>query len=88
MNIEQIPPEQENSDIRFRDEVKSLLQGLGWGFRWVGLSLAWGCTLFAAMAMLIYAILGGEITNPLAFYSLIIVLSLMAAILTVIQRRF
>ncbi|MEM7033259.1 MAG: hypothetical protein AAF629_27140 [Chloroflexota bacterium] len=88
MTSEHQPHEHDKPDDSFSDELRTLLQGLGWGFRWLGLSLAWGCTLFGAMAMLIYAIVGGEVTNPPAFYGLIVVLGLMAAILTVWRRRY
>lgn len=71
----------------FRDELKSLFGGLGWGLRWLSISLAWGCCLFAFMAMIVYATLGGNITNTGAYYGLTVVLGMMALILTFMIRR-
>lgn len=71
----------------FGCEVRGLLGGLGWGLKWLGVSLAWGAVLFALLMLIGRAVLGGEIANPTNYYGLIGVLALMLVILSVLQRR-
>lgn len=72
----------------FMEEIKVLIAGLGWGVRWLGLSLAWGLCLFGFIALVGYAIWGGSIDNPRAYYSLVVVVGLLTVGLSVLRRRF
>jgi hypothetical protein len=71
----------------FGCEVKNLLGGLGWGTRWLGVSLAWGLVLFVLIVLIGWAILGRPIADLVSYCGLIVVLSLMAVILSVLRRR-
>ena len=71
----------------FSCEVKGLLGWLGWGFRWLAISLAWGLVLFALLVMLGRVLLGYPIDNPASYYGLLLTLALMTALLTVVFRR-
>jgi len=71
----------------FGCEVKGLLSGLGWGVRWLTVSLLWGLTLFGMLALALRALLGAPIANPPAYYGLMVVLALMTAILSVWRKR-
>jgi hypothetical protein len=82
------PPEEDRqAGVSFGDEVKSLLGGMGWGIRWLAVSLAWGVCLFMMLALIGYAIWGGPIENPARHYGLIVVFGLMTGILSVLWRR-
>ncbi len=65
----------------FTDEVNELIGGLGWGLRWLGISLLWGLCLFAFITLIGYAIWGGPIAKPGPYYGLIVVTGLLAAIM-------
>lgn len=84
----QITDEAAKLNTSFMEEVRALTAGLGWGVRWLGLSLAWGLCLFGFIALVGYAIWGGPIGNPWAYYGLIVVVGLLAAGLSVLRRRF
>ena len=71
----------------FKDEVRNLIAGLGWGIRWLGISLAWGGCLFAFMVLIGHAIWGGQIANPGPYYGLIVVTGLLTVILSIVRRR-
>ena len=71
----------------FGDEVKELTAGLGWGVRWLAVSLAWGGSLFAFMGLIIYAVSGGAITNPGPYYGLVVVTGLLTLVLSILRRR-
>jgi len=73
--------------LSFSDEVRALTQGLGWGIRWLGVSLAWGLCFFAFLALLLYALAGGTIPNPGPYYGLIVVMGLLTVILSFLRRR-
>jgi hypothetical protein len=60
---------------------------MGWGIRWLAVSLAWGVCLFMMLALIGYAIWGGPIENPARHYGLIVVFGLMTGILSVLWRR-
>lgn len=78
----------DNSDeISFKDEVKSLLSGMGWGIRWLGVSLAWGMSLFAFMAMIGYVVFVGDVERPGPYYGLVTVLGLMTLVLSIWRQR-
>jgi len=79
--------EREKLYCSFSCEVKGLLGGLGWGLRWLAVSLAWGVALFALFMMAGRAIFGEAISDPASYYGLMAVLAVMAAILTVVFRR-
>ena len=75
-------------DISFKDEVKSLLGGVGWGMRWLGISLAWGLSLFVFMAMIGYALFVGSVERPGPYYGLVVILGLMTIVLSIWLRRY
>ena len=75
------------SQDSFKDEVRNLMAGLGWGIRWLGVSLAWGGCLFAFLALIGHAIWGGQIANPGPYYGLIVVTGLLTLILSIVRRR-
>lgn len=79
--------DQEDVYCSFRCEVRALWQGMGWGIRWFGSALMWGLVLFAFIMMLLQIVTGYQPQNPPAFYSLIFILGLLAALLTIIFRR-
>jgi len=81
------PTEQGAGEETFGQEVKALLGGLGWGVRWLGLSLAWGLSLFALVVMIGYAIWGGLIDKPGPYYGLLVVVGLLTVILSVLRQR-
>ncbi len=86
--LRQITDEADKRDTSFMEEVRALTTGLGWGVRWLGLSLAWGLCLFGFIALVGYAIWGGPIDNPWAYYGLIVVVGLLAVGLSALRRRF
>ena len=70
----------------FRCEVKGLLKGLGWGVRWLIISLVWGLLLFTFILMVGWTIFGGVPTRSGPFYGLIAVVGLLALILSILRR--
>lgn len=86
--LRQITDEADKLDTSFMEEVKALTAGLGWGVRWLGLSLAWGLCLFGFIGLVGYAIWGGPIDNPGAYYGLVVVVGLLSAGLSALRRQF
>jgi hypothetical protein len=71
----------------FGCEVRGLLKGLGWGVRWLVISLLWGLLLFTFIILIGRAIWGEPPARPVPFYGLIVVTGLLALIFSILRRR-